>query len=302
MLLKFMFADDTACVASDTNLENLVSHVNNELRKVARWFRANKMAVNVEKTKFLIFHTRGKQIPNNTQLQYDDNEPNETNPNLIRNIERYHAGHPNPGCRSYKILGIYIDEDLSFDYHTQHIISKLNRSLYCISRAKNFITPAALKSLYFALIHSHLSYCPIITSCATTSNITKITLLQKKAIRIITNSKYHDHTAPLFKALNILSYQKLIHFSKLNFMHSYMYNYCPKSFNNLWPQNNLRQDIPNLRNANLLAIPHPRLELFKRSPLYSLPSVWNELGDIKHQNRKSTFRIGLKERLIDEIV
>jgi hypothetical protein len=48
-LFKLMFADDTAGLACNDNLTELVSLVNRELKKVARWFRANKMAVNVSK-------------------------------------------------------------------------------------------------------------------------------------------------------------------------------------------------------------------------------------------------------------
>lgn len=95
-LLKFMFADDTACIASDKNLDSLINHVNNEITKIARWFRANKMAVNVSKTKFLIFHTKGKKVYTNAELKYDDNEPNNHNPDLIHTIERFHSNHPNP--------------------------------------------------------------------------------------------------------------------------------------------------------------------------------------------------------------
>jgi hypothetical protein len=299
-LLKFMFADDTACTASGSNLDNLIISVNGEIKKLARWFRANKMAVNVSKTKFLLFHTKGKRIDNDIELTYDDNEPNNADPNLIHTIERFHSGHPNPNCRAYKILGVYIDEQLTFDYQTNNIISKLNRSLYCINKVKHLLPPPALRSLYFALFHSHLSYCPIIASCATNQNINKITLLQKKAIRIITNSTYHEHTAPIFKKLQILTYPKLIQYSKLNFMHSYIYNYCPNSFTNTWTLNTERENIPDLRNANLLSIPHPRIELFKKSPLYSLPVLWNSLNDTKLQHCKTTFRISLKEKLNNE--
>jgi hypothetical protein len=44
-----MFADDTTCTSSDTNLENLVKLINTELTKITRWFQANTMAVNVSK-------------------------------------------------------------------------------------------------------------------------------------------------------------------------------------------------------------------------------------------------------------
>jgi hypothetical protein len=63
-----------------------------------------------------------------------------------------------------------------------------------------------------------------------------------------------------------------------------------------------RDDILNRNNAALLHIPTPRIELLKKSPLYSLPSLWNELDDFKHQNCKTTFKISVKDKLLDEII
>ncbi len=60
-LLKIMFTDDTACLASNAKLNEHVQFVNREIKKIAGWFIANKMAVNVSKTKFIIFHT--KSVP-----------------------------------------------------------------------------------------------------------------------------------------------------------------------------------------------------------------------------------------------
>jgi hypothetical protein len=116
-LFKLMFADDTAGLASGDNLPELFNSVNIEIKKIARWFRANKMAVNVGKTKYIIFHTRGKAINNNLRLIYDDNEPDEHNENLIYELERIHTNHINPDHRSYKLLGIHFEELLTFDYH-----------------------------------------------------------------------------------------------------------------------------------------------------------------------------------------
>jgi hypothetical protein len=122
-------------------------------------------------------------------------------PNLYTQLNAITPNIPTRECRPYKILGVYIDEQLTFDYYTQHIIAKLNRLLYCINRIKHFLPCTALCSLYFALIHSHLSYCPIINSCASNTNIQKIALVQKEAICIISNKGYLEHTAPLLKSL-----------------------------------------------------------------------------------------------------
>jgi hypothetical protein len=150
------------------------------------------MAVNVSKTKFIIFHTRGKPINNNEcKIFYNDNEPNDNDPLLITEIERCHNNHPTNSCRTYKLLGVYFDENMSFDHHITSLCNKMSRSLYCINKAKNFLTSKSLITLYYALVHSHLTYCPIIVSCASASNINKILKIQKKAIRIVTKKQLH---------------------------------------------------------------------------------------------------------------
>ncbi len=137
---------------------------------------------------------------------------------------------------------------------------------YCINKVKHFLSTDALHSLYFALIHPHLSYCPITTSCAINSNILKIQKFQKKTICIISNKQYLDHTVRLFKSLNMLPFHQLITYSKLNFRHSIIYNYCPKSFHNIWITNNEHEERQqNLRNADHLEITHPGIELYKNS-------------------------------------
>jgi len=60
-----MFADDTFSVKSDKDLARLIDYVNAEVNKMAIWFRAHKLAVNKSKTKYMIFRTRGKNLPNN---------------------------------------------------------------------------------------------------------------------------------------------------------------------------------------------------------------------------------------------
>jgi hypothetical protein len=60
------------------------------------------------------------------------------------------------------------------------------------------------------------------------------------------------------------------------------------------------KDIPNWRNANLLTIPHPRTELFRRAPMYFLPTLWTALDETELKHCRTTFRISLKEKLINE--
>ena len=130
--------------------------------------------------------------------------------------------------------GLNYDEYQNFDKHCSYICAKISRSILCIKRASNKLSTKSLKSLYYALIHPHLLYCNIIINCSTTTNLQKIFKLKKKAIRIITKSKINSHTEPLFEEPKILSFGKISIQSKLNFMHSIHYNYAPKSFSNIF--------------------------------------------------------------------
>ena len=111
-------------------------------------------------------------------------------------------------------------------------------------------------------------------------NLVKIKKLQKKAIRIITKSKSNTHTGPLFFEQKILPFELISLQSKLTFMHSIHYKYAPDSFVNIFSYNASRNIDYDLRNAGAYAIPAVRIEFFKRFPLYTFQTAWNDLGDL----------------------
>jgi hypothetical protein len=299
-LFTVLFADDTTGLDSDSNLQNLLTRVSTELTKLADWFRSNRMAINVNKTKYIIFHVPSKKIDVVPVLCFDNNLPGTPHdPSLVTQLERIHNTHENPSSRSFKLLGIHFDENLSFNANTTALISKLSRSIFFLNRVKHTLSQKALKSLYTSFFHSHLLYCTNIYSCTSQSNINRIFLQQKKAIRIITNSSYNAHTAPLFERLHILPLEKVITQAKLTFMHTIYYEYAPASFTDTWQTQAQRNPELNLRNATDFYLPFPRIELFKRLPLYSLPSTWNSHDTVRYYRNRTTFNIALRELLTE---
>ena len=103
-LFTLMFADDTFSLKSDNDINRLIGLVNVEINKMAVWFHPNKLAVNKNKTKYMIFRTKGKKLDANIpDLVFDENEQNcPFNPNLVTTLERYHNDHPSNEGRSYK--------------------------------------------------------------------------------------------------------------------------------------------------------------------------------------------------------
>jgi hypothetical protein len=304
-LATFLFADDTTCLAENRNLHDLISYVNTELNKLAIWFKANKLAVNVSKTNYVIFRTRGKRVElNGLNVVFNSNDLDieQPDPSNIQILDRIKDDHNDEKMRTFKLLGIYLDEHLTLNKHVAHITAKLTRSIYLLRRVKNLISSASLKKLYFSLFHSHLLYCSNIYGSTSQSNLNKIFVLQKKAIRIITNSPYLAHTNPLFLANDILPFDKLLTYNRLMFMHSVAYNYAPPSFDNTWLINADRNTGHNLRNQEYFSLPNVRIEQFRKFPLYALPLEWNYLSEnIRLHHNRTTFKIALHDHLLESL-
>jgi Reverse transcriptase (RNA-dependent DNA polymerase) len=299
-LSLFLFADDSNALAQNPNLSDLIDFVNLELQKLSTWFKANKLSVNVEKTKYMIFRSKNRKLDMQGKdifLNFNDVGAREL-PHLKFKLTRVHNDAPK-GNQTYKMLGVIFDEFLTFNQHLTYMQSKLAKSLFLLNRSKNFLPSKALKLLYFSLVHCHLTYCPLIYSICCKTQIKKLVTFQKKAIRIISGLGPRDHTAPWFLYHDVLPVELIIKNSALLFMHSIKHRYCPKSFYDVFVQNN--DDISyELRYTNEYIVPRARIELFKRIPIYYLPSSWNNSGDLKFYQNQETFRIILRETLMRE--
>jgi hypothetical protein len=131
------------------------------------------------------------------------------------------------------------------------------------------------------MVHSHLSYCLNAYSCANTTNLQRLRIKQKEAVRIISNAGYRDHTKPLFLSQKILPLDDMVKFANLKFMHSYIHHRLPFSFSETWTFNRDRNPNRQLRNANELFIPAHNYATIKRFPLFTFPRIWNEENDRK---------------------
>ena len=302
-LLSLLFADDTCLLAAGHNLNELILYCNSELQKIANWFSSNQIAINVKKCKYIVFHNKGKKLDfENSEILFNLNEANcENKPENIFPLERVFNASLNKENQTYKYLGILIDENLTFNFHIDYICKKLSKSLFCLRRAKHMLDERGLLNLYYAFFHSHLLYCTNIFSCTTQANLNKVSILQKKAIRLVKSAKYNDHTAPLFKSLKILPFEKIIFEQRMKFMHSVYNNYAPLSFKNIWTLNANRATEYELRNSNDFTVQFPRYEGFKKYPLYSFAKIWNESGDLRLYNNRVTFCVALRDKLLTEL-
>ena len=102
-------------------------------------------------------------------------------------------------------LGVQIDNKLNWKAHITQISNKISKSIAILRFLRYCYPQNVLKMIYMSLIYSHINYCNLIWGAAEDGIIEPLFLLQKKAIRIITQSHYLEHTAPLFENLKLLT-------------------------------------------------------------------------------------------------
>ena len=74
---SIIFSDNTNLFIPDSNIENLFEIMNEELRKVAIRFKANKLSLNISKIKYSLFYStrKRKNIPNYLRPLHACNAP-----------------------------------------------------------------------------------------------------------------------------------------------------------------------------------------------------------------------------------
>ena len=128
------FADDTTLFYSSNSLQDLEKTINEEFNHLLSYCSANKLSVNFKKTHYMTVSS--PQKANKLKLN-------------LHNIEE----------KNYiKYLGIYIDKNLNWAPHIQHINSKISKNLGILFRLRHFLTLNTLKQIYYSLIYPYLHY------------------------------------------------------------------------------------------------------------------------------------------------
>jgi len=201
-----MYADDTTIYfdLEDFNALNRRTEINNELEKVNIWFKLNKLTINVEKTKCIFFHKRRKINPIEFSINND----------IISIVSQF------------SFLGVLIDENLSWKSHLNMVANKLSKLIGILHKLKYIYPQNALTTIYNSLFVPHINFGLLVWG----TKVNHIDTLQKKVIRIITNSKYISHTEPLMKELKLLKVEDMFSLNILKFLHKLAHNNLPTYF------------------------------------------------------------------------
>jgi hypothetical protein len=88
--------------------------------------------------------------------------------------------------------------------------SKLRRANGALSKIRHYVSLPVLKTVYYALFHSIMSYASVVWGQNPGGPLKRIFILQKRATRIMSFASPKTHSSPLFKNLEIIKLHDLI--------------------------------------------------------------------------------------------
>lgn len=168
LLVKFiglliLYADDAVlCYAADT-LEELEMLMQRDADKLQEWLRLNLLTMNTEKTCYMTF---GRA---------------RIHPDLNIIVD----GVAIKRVRSYKYLGLVLDENLAFDLHIDQIKKTIRPFISLMWRNGRFIPVNKRRQIYYAYVQSHLNFMLPIYSQGSVTKMHELEVLQNRCIKAL---------------------------------------------------------------------------------------------------------------------
>ena len=95
-------------------------------------------------------------------------------------------GHLIESVKSFKFLGVYVSDDLTWSTHCDHVMRKANRRLYALRKLKRSgVPPLEIVKVYCSLVRSTIEYASVVFSNIPDYLQDDIERIQKRALRII---------------------------------------------------------------------------------------------------------------------
>ena len=257
LLFCILFADDTSVFINGKNIDQLFEIMNRELEKLLKWMFVNKLSLNVQKTKYMVF-----SFSRNTSY----------NKNLYINGQHVEE------VQSYKFLGVMLDTKMSWDCHVSYIKNKISKNIGILYKAKKILLQQTLLTLYYCFIYPYITYCIEVWGNACDKYISSIHKLQKRVVRLITSMPRRTNSWKLFKMLKILPIQKVYIHRICTFMHKCINRKCISYVNDMFI---LNKDIHmySTRQSSKFHVPITKFSKVKKSIRYKGVIIWNYISD-----------------------
>ena len=281
ILTFILFADDTTIFLAGKDWLQVSSVLENELIKVSNWFKANKLSFNIAKTN-LIAYRKPREAQVNISISLDGV--------AIKQVE------------TTKFLGVEIDQFLCWKSHINKIENKISAVIGILSKIRYKINKTIALMLYKALVLPHLSYCNIVWGNNYKTNLNKLSILQKRALKISTLSHRRTASCLLFSKCSVLNLFDINKHQVAKFMYLLKYNLLPMSICELFQKiSNVHQHYTRSSHSYWHSHEMSRARCF--SVFITGPKIWDSLPvDIKNILLLHRFSKSIKNFFIESYI
>lgn len=203
-----LFADDTLLYTSASTLQEAADKMNKQLERVLGWLNINKLKLNTDKTKAIIFNANDIEIEDGL-IKIDD-----------ISIEI---------VKSKKHLGFMIDYKMNLHDHIDYICKKIAKKIGFLARISKNLNFMDRITVYKSIIAPHFEYCASVLYTCTQGDIEKLQLLQNRAMRIILRCNRWTSIGRMLEALCWLNVKQRITYKALTMVFKLKHNMVPVS-------------------------------------------------------------------------
>jgi hypothetical protein len=267
-----IYADDICLKYENLNPNQIARDMESDLLLLNEWFKANKLSLNVKKTKFMFIGPR--------HVKNDNIIPPKLNNTYIERVNEY------------KYLGLIIDSGLKWTAHINYIKFKIFPFIGILKRLKSVLTINIKKQIYFSFVQSHLNYLNIIWGSAAKTHIKCIKVLQNYAIKNIYNLNFWEPTTNIYKIANLPSLDTLRYINLAKFLYK-LENNLIKSDLSLTLNNEIHNYATRI--SNIYRIDYARTNFGKYAILREAIHLYNSVpNNLKIANSLIAFKIKIK--------
>ena len=277
-----MYADDTHLTFASNDVVHLEENINDDLTKITEWLTANNLTLNKSKTEFMLIGSRQRLNTFNRLPSFTIDS------NSIKQVE------------FTKSLGVYIDQNLTWNVHMEHISKKIPSCIGILKRSRSFVPFETFQCIYNALVQSHFDYCSVLWGNCNKSLSIKLQKLQKRAARILTSSSYDANVHDFFARLGWQKLNLQRELKTATMVYKSLNGLAPDYLKSMFTDRSATSTY-SLRNCEgKLALPLPLTDFLKNSFSYSGAVPWNSLPtNLRQAQTFTSFKSGCRGFLFD---
>lgn len=270
-----MYADDSTLFTTGKTIVEVENKINTDLVSIQSWCNQNKMSINLSKTKSMLMTTTQRL----SRLHQ-------------KNISCKLGVHSLKSVEIEKLLGVIIDQHLNWKANIDQIFKRINTNISLLRRVKCFLPPSARKTFYNAYLLPHFDYCCSLWGTSTVTHVNKLCILQRRAVRVMTDSGYRQNTGKLFRALHIMPLTDRIKYRNMCLVFKALNGIAPAYLSKMFCFiNQCHTRMTRASTQNKLLVPKAKLNVLKNSWPVNGSKIWNNLNsDIRSARSFLSFK------------